>query len=359
MFNQLGLEKGGPFFGLMGFNSSEQMEHLVYRELGVTPKSLLPRDYMQNFWKEQSYQEFLRSVKEPHDKLHVAVGGTMSTWNSPCDPLFPMHHSMVDYLWWNWQNIPGNQQKYGYLDQNSPLNPLSALPKEQLVGPLEVGIPFLGKVVRDVLRSELLCYQYEHDPAQNEGSSINSQGITVMPKANLTGHLYIKARLIALSEPTDGEYLELLKLPHPITLTPSFIKDFSMNESDVRIREELERTLVDQLNNVKGYVSKDALLFNDNAITSIIAEAQRQRIYCKFKATTDDAILLLDIMPSNESPVDLATELKQMVLNSLAINTLSDGAAVGGAASMGGGGGGSEESVKRVISDHEAKRKQL
>jgi len=41
----------------------------------------------------------------PHNTVHRAVGGTMRTAGSPGDPLFWLHHAMVDKLWADWQKI--------------------------------------------------------------------------------------------------------------------------------------------------------------------------------------------------------------------------------------------------------------
>lgn len=35
-----------------------------------------------------------------HDYVHIRVGGNMARGNSPADPCFWVHHSMVDRLWW-------------------------------------------------------------------------------------------------------------------------------------------------------------------------------------------------------------------------------------------------------------------
>jgi len=39
----------------------------------------------------------------PHNGIHVALAGTMATFQSPRDPIFWMHHCNVDRLWAEWQ----------------------------------------------------------------------------------------------------------------------------------------------------------------------------------------------------------------------------------------------------------------
>ncbi len=39
----------------------------------------------------------------PHDNVHGSVGGSMSRFMSPTDPVFWAHHAMIDRLWRLWQ----------------------------------------------------------------------------------------------------------------------------------------------------------------------------------------------------------------------------------------------------------------
>ncbi len=44
----------------------------------------------------------------PHNTVHTYIGGTMGTAASALDPLFFMHHCMVDYSWYKWNVELGN-----------------------------------------------------------------------------------------------------------------------------------------------------------------------------------------------------------------------------------------------------------
>ncbi|KAK3309387.1 uncharacterized protein B0T15DRAFT_481108 [Chaetomium strumarium] len=108
----------------------------------------------------QSYQDFRYSLEGgPHRAIHAAVGGDMSPATSPNDPLFFLHHTQVDRLWWLWQ-------------QQDPAARTTAFggPRTQdedsLEATLEDVMPFLG-LAEDVQVSELmttqsgrLCYVY-------------------------------------------------------------------------------------------------------------------------------------------------------------------------------------------------------
>jgi hypothetical protein len=45
----------------------------------------------------------------PHNAVHNAIGGDMTTAASPTDPLFFMHHANVDRLWYQWREAHPNR----------------------------------------------------------------------------------------------------------------------------------------------------------------------------------------------------------------------------------------------------------
>jgi len=71
------------------------------------------------------FTAFQLSLEKQHDQVHIAVGGkggTMDTASSPADPLFWLHHSNIDRIWWQWQT-----QHLG-ADPPSPNEPLEEAP---------------------------------------------------------------------------------------------------------------------------------------------------------------------------------------------------------------------------------------
>lgn len=51
-----------------------------------------------------NYDQFRSELEtHPHGTGHVWVGGHMVTMGSPMDPLFWLHHSQIDRLWYHWQ----------------------------------------------------------------------------------------------------------------------------------------------------------------------------------------------------------------------------------------------------------------
>lgn len=44
----------------------------------------------------------------PHNNVHGWTGGDMATYMSPLDPIFWLHHCMIDCMWWHWNADMGN-----------------------------------------------------------------------------------------------------------------------------------------------------------------------------------------------------------------------------------------------------------
>jgi tyrosinase len=60
---------------------------------------------------QTSYDNFSSPINGIHGGVHIWVGGTMGTFDSPADPVFWLHHANLDRLWWVWYNSPaGNHQ---------------------------------------------------------------------------------------------------------------------------------------------------------------------------------------------------------------------------------------------------------
>lgn len=58
------------------------------------------------------YMQFTAQLEGYHNTVHGWVGGTMNDIQySPSDPVFWMHHAMIDRLWALWQSQPANGAK--------------------------------------------------------------------------------------------------------------------------------------------------------------------------------------------------------------------------------------------------------
>ncbi len=119
--------------------------------LSVTPYDVSP-------WNATSSPSFRNQVEgwigpNLHNRGHGWVGGSMLPMTSPNDPVFFMHHCMVDKLWYEWQLRFPNQ---GYLPMNGgpfgqnltdPMNNTPSTP----IGPRPI----------DVLDSTALGIEYD------------------------------------------------------------------------------------------------------------------------------------------------------------------------------------------------------
>ncbi|MCH9052930.1 MAG: tyrosinase family protein [Proteobacteria bacterium] len=119
--------------------------------LAVTP-------YDRRRWNRRSNPSFRNELEgwigpNLHNRGHVWVGGSMLPMTSPNDPVFFMHHCMVDKLWHDWQLAFPNQ---GYLPiRRGPFgqnlnDPMDSTP----VGPI-------GNRPIDVLDNNALNVQYD------------------------------------------------------------------------------------------------------------------------------------------------------------------------------------------------------
>lgn len=99
----------------------------------------------------------------PHGLVHAAVGGQegdMTAMHSPNDPIFWLHHSNIDRLWWNWQQsgikLPSSSRR-------TPINPLTDYRGRTSDGirvkETDVLNPFDLKVNQTFL-TESFCYSY-------------------------------------------------------------------------------------------------------------------------------------------------------------------------------------------------------
>ncbi|KAL0569491.1 hypothetical protein V5O48_012473 [Marasmius crinis-equi] len=98
---------------------------------------------------------------KPHDGMHYTLGGDMrNTYSSPADPLFYLHHSTIDKIWWDWQMADPDNRLHDISGRTTIDPPYQNL---TLDFPLKnAGLAPLTESVASVmdLRNELLCYSY-------------------------------------------------------------------------------------------------------------------------------------------------------------------------------------------------------
>lgn len=51
-----------------------------------------------------AYEKFVKEMESRvHDTIPFGIGGDFETFTAPYDPLFYLHHTQLDRLWWLWQ----------------------------------------------------------------------------------------------------------------------------------------------------------------------------------------------------------------------------------------------------------------
>lgn len=112
------------------------------------------------------YEAFVTMLeKKVHDVIPFGVGGDFETFSAPFEPLFWLHHSQLDRIWWLWQ-----QEKERRTAEYRGHKFRHSIEMASLDDDIEMG-GTIGPnvVVRDVMRtnggcnsgdSQVLCYQY-------------------------------------------------------------------------------------------------------------------------------------------------------------------------------------------------------
>lgn len=123
----------GPFVNLtMHINqTSNSADYCLSRSLNQNGFNWANSTYLDTCLETDNYEDAWQCfISSPHTAGHSAIGGTMlDVVASPGDPLFFLHHTYLDRVWWQWQqknltarltDISGrNIPLYTYLEQNS------------------------------------------------------------------------------------------------------------------------------------------------------------------------------------------------------------------------------------------------
>lgn len=101
------------------YRRSQFSPHCLLREYEPDnfPNYYSPQSLVRVMLGDSNYDSFRELIEMvPHAIPHTTLGGRrgdMAGMNSPNDPIFFVHHSMVDYIWWLWQGLsPGQATAY-------------------------------------------------------------------------------------------------------------------------------------------------------------------------------------------------------------------------------------------------------
>lgn len=91
----------------------------------------------------------------PHNSVHGFVGGIMGSFQSPRDPLFWMHHNMIERVWWDWNGVLGNANTNDPVWNQFSLGGMFADRQGTVIDNVTVGLLNLAP---------LLSYRFDADP---------------------------------------------------------------------------------------------------------------------------------------------------------------------------------------------------
>jgi hypothetical protein len=225
----------------------------------------------------KSFTMELESV--PHGAVHVGVGGDMAVMTSPNDPVFFLHHAMVDKIWNDWQLVKSDRMTTvsGFTKTVKTFNDPRADRLSKITPDSTLSI-FDTVTVGDTFDTRKLCYEYERvdltafeasrnvptsprDTVNSDDSTQASTGIRVLQ----VDELPITTTLVAAEDRQ-----ELMKLRTPAPLPSAWVKANGLDEMLVRKQEDKNAKVIAQLNAKKDYSSPAALWNRDRILGKIL-----------------------------------------------------------------------------------------
>ncbi|KAL8713748.1 MAG: hypothetical protein Q9220_002274 [cf. Caloplaca sp. 1 TL-2023] len=125
--------------------------------------------FVERLMKEETYEGFLQLFERgAHDAVPRFVRGDFSRFTAPNDPIFWLHHTQIDRLWWMWQQRDPQRREeemYGGKARKDAEDDTATLEDELEFGDLLPREKGVGVKVRDVMSTisdsrEGLCYTY-------------------------------------------------------------------------------------------------------------------------------------------------------------------------------------------------------
>jgi hypothetical protein len=251
-----------------------------------------------------------------HATVHNGIGGGMWYMYSPSDPLFYLHHAMVDRIWWQWQKSrPGNQNAFNGKLRDGTI----ATPDTKIA-------PWNDLVVKDMFSTEALCYNYSdlpvsqvekqppsatQQPADTPAPSTDvpsagqqsSQQVPQQPQEQPQNHNVRRSHdeeenceeddtvdtgygtnpepvntptnnVPITPDSNDRDSLTKIRLPSPVPdawLAMNFIPINATRQREA----EYKNKVYDKLNSIHGYVSPCALINRGDIVSKLIAAGKK------------------------------------------------------------------------------------
>ncbi|TGO50400.1 hypothetical protein BCON_0184g00050 [Botryotinia convoluta] len=153
----------GPFALLsVPYISSKYSRHCLSRSFNTTDSSeslKLQPHMLDELMNTDDYEDFNLGLENTaHVSIPYMVRGDFSMFNAPYDPVFFLHHTQLDRLWWLWQQKDIQNRLYQYRGAAA----FKSLEKASVKDLLLMGKLIADIEVADVLDTEsgVLCYNY-------------------------------------------------------------------------------------------------------------------------------------------------------------------------------------------------------
>ncbi|KAK6379302.1 hypothetical protein LTS17_006220 [Exophiala oligosperma] len=118
--------RDGPFSNYQVRNTGWATQpHCLSRGFGRLPPfhnfsgEKLHPDVLNDALAQEDFWDFVTAVEDgPHDAISHGVGGDFMLLTAPNDPVFYLHHTQIDRLWWMWQQKDPERRLYEYHGPN-------------------------------------------------------------------------------------------------------------------------------------------------------------------------------------------------------------------------------------------------
>ncbi|KAG9217933.1 hypothetical protein CCMSSC00406_0008574 [Pleurotus cornucopiae] len=142
--------------------------HCLTRSFNTFAVAFIRSSQVANTTKQPNFERFRIELEgtpvtptlKVHDAGHLSVGGEMNDrWSSPGDPVFYLHHSNLDRIWWEWQSMDLKRRLTDISGRTSIDPPVVNV---TLDFKLKMGILADLIPIRDVMdvRASPMCYIY-------------------------------------------------------------------------------------------------------------------------------------------------------------------------------------------------------
>ncbi|PUU73227.1 hypothetical protein B9Z19DRAFT_1135605 [Tuber borchii] len=156
--------RDGPFAGYTLHNGPgySNTPHCINRAISDQVSMLSSQGQIDNCLGKPNFQEAWPCIEaNPHKGGHGGVGGEMDNpISSPGDPLFYLHHTFLDRVWWQWQER--TNRIYDIAGYTTGSEPEGGWVLATLDDELDMKGVIPNKRIWEVMdiRGDVLCYEY-------------------------------------------------------------------------------------------------------------------------------------------------------------------------------------------------------